>query len=87
MKNKDSERSLDHQLFRGEYLPGDQEIISLLAWYPVGYYLRPVLDNLNESDEPLSLNKRNAINLMKKKDNERSLEHQLFRGEYLPGDR
>ncbi len=45
-----------------------------------------MLDILNESDEPLPLIMRNAINMIKKIDSERSLEQQQFRGEYLPGD-
>ncbi len=45
-----------------------------------------MLDVLKESDEPLSLSKRNAINISKKIDSERSLEQQQLRGEYLPGD-
>ncbi len=58
---------------RGEYLLGDLEVISFLARYPGGYYLRAVLDIVNKSDEPLSLNKRNAINIARKIDSERSL--------------
>ncbi len=53
---------------------------------PGGYYLRAVLDILKESDESLSLNKRNAKNITKKIDSERRLEQQQLRGEYLPGD-
>ncbi len=46
-----------------------------------------MLDILNESDEPLSMNKQNAINITRKKiDSERTLEQQQLRGEYLPGD-
>ncbi len=45
-----------------------------------------MLDILKESDEPLSLNKRNSIHITKKIESERSLEQQQLRGEYLPGD-
>ncbi len=52
MKKLNGERSLEQQHLRGEYLSGDLEVISFLARQPGGYYLRAVLDILNESDEP-----------------------------------
>ncbi len=43
------ERRLEQQQLRGLYLPGDLEVISLLARQPGGYCLRAGLDMLNKN--------------------------------------